>query len=211
MEAANLGDSSFVLISPGRVTYRSEIQTHAFNTPFQLSKVPAQLQARQKIFGSQHFSERPSQADVSRHKVGHGDLVVFATDGVWDNLSSGDILNVVTRVMQEGDYWYHDKSTDETLLNARLIAELPKEIREEDHNTFLPGLLATALMKEAKEAGLDRRRNSPFAKEVNARYPDEGYMGGKPDDIAVVVCVAVEDGNGEAQPESDERPIKAKL
>ena len=68
-------------------------------------------------------------------------------------------------------------------------------------------------MREAKIAGLDRRRNGPFAKEVNARYPDEGWEGGKPDDIAVVVCIAVEDGDVHKTTGHDvrDRPIKAKL
>lgn len=213
VECANLGDSSFILLSPGKISYRSDIQTHAFNTPYQLSKIPAQLQQRQAIFGAQHFSEKPSQADVTRHKVRHGDLVVFATDGVWDNLSSGDVLNIVTRIMHEGGFWYEDQN--ETFADAGLIREIPQEIKEGDEETFLPGLLASALMREAKMAGLDRRRNSPFAKEVNARYPDEQWEGGKPDDIAVVVCVAVEEG-GDGGVEGDEeggeeRPIKAKL
>ena len=65
-------------------------------------------------------------------------------------------------------------------------------------------------MREAKVAGLDRRRDGPFAKEVNIRYPQEGYSGGKPDDIAVVVCVAV-DGAEAKIAKVEERPIKAKL
>ena len=48
-------------------------------------------------------------------------------------------------------------------------------------------------MREAKSAGLDRRREGPFAREVKQRYPQEGWEGGKPDDIAVVVCIAVEE------------------
>ena len=64
-------------------------------------------------------------------------------------------------------------------------------------------------MQEAKVAGLDRRRDGPFAKEVKMRYPQEGWEGGKPDDIAVVVCVAVQEGASNAKDES--RPIKAKL
>ena len=215
MEAANLGDSAFLILSPGRVAYRSAIQTHAFNTPYQLSKVPAKLMAQHRIFGGgQHFSEVPDQADVTRHKVRHGDIVVFATDGVWDNLSAQDTLGIVTRVMEEGGYWGNPAQSDsvETVLNSSLISSLPKRIKEKDAETYLPGLLATAIMKEAKVAGLDRRRDGPFAKEVNMHFPQEGWSGGKPDDIAVVVCVAV-DGAVEIaeRHESEEKPIKAKL
>jgi protein phosphatase PTC7 len=213
MEAANLGDSAFLILGPGKVAYRSSIQTHAFNTPYQLSKVPAKMMAQHRIFGGgQHFSEVPDQADVTRHQVRHGDIVVFATDGVWDNLSAQDTFGIVTRVMEEGGYWANPakRKSVESILNSSLISSLPKEIKPEDAETYLPGLLATAIMREAKIAGLDRRRDGPFAKEVNSHFPEEGWSGGKPDDIAVVVCVAV-DGAVEAASEHEQKPIKAKL
>lgn len=212
VEAVNLGDSAFLILGPGKVAYRSAIQQHAFNTPYQMSKVPARMKAQYSIFGggAQHFSESPSQADVTRHRVKHGDIVVFATDGVWDNLSAQDTLGIVTRVMEEGGYWGTVSSVTETLLNSELISSLPEKIEGHDQESYLPALLATAIMREAKVAGLDRRRDGPFAKEVNIRYAQEGYSGGKPDDIAVVVCVAV-DGAEAKETKEDERPIRAKL
>ena len=155
---------------------------------------------------------------MTRHRLRHGDIVVFATDGVWDNLSSQDVLGIVGRIMTEKGYWFEEEEEEdggggETLLNAELISALPRTVSETDGESYLPGLLATAIMREAKVAGLDRRREGPFAKEVQARYPNEGWEGGKPDDIAVVVCVAVEEKgqDGEKSGEEDEKPIKAKL
>jgi protein phosphatase PTC7 len=180
------------------VTYRSAVQTHAFNTPYQLSKVPQKMQAQHAIFGgATHFSETPVQADVERHQLKHGDLVLFATDG--------------TRVMQEHGFWFksHNFSGAETMLNASLISALPSVV-EDQGTDYLPALLATAVMREAKTAGLDRRRDGPFAKEVKKHYPQEPWQGGKPDDIAVVVCIAVEDTSAKADDEND-RPIRAKL
>jgi protein phosphatase PTC7 len=196
-----LGDSGFVVIGPGKITYRSEMQTHAFNTPYQMSKVPPKMQAQHAIFGgSTHFSETPKDADVTKHKVQHGDIVLFATDGVWDNLSAQDVLSVVTKVMEEQGYW------TETKLNETKVRTLPGTITEKNQENYLPGLIASAVMREAKIAGLDRKRNGPFAREVKLYYPQEGWQGGKPDDIAVVVAIAVE--NGELE---DKGPIKAKL
>ena len=213
LETANLGDSGYLLFGPGKVSYRSDVQTHAFNTPFQLSKVPARLQAQHAIFGggSQHFSETPGQADVVNHELRHGDIVVFGTDGVWDNLSAQDTLGIVTKVMEENGYWFksHNFQGAETMLNGTMISALPARIGESDQDSILPGLIAAAVMREAKVAGLDRRRDGPFAKEVKMRYPQEGWQGGKPDDIAVVVCIAVEDGTPETA--NEEPPIKAKL
>lgn len=213
LETANLGDSGYLLFAPGKVSYRSAVQTHAFNTPYQLSKVPARLQAQHAIFGggSQHFSEVPNQSDIVSHELKHGDIVLFGTDGVWDNLSAQDTLSVVTKVMEDNGYWFksHNFQGAETMLNGSMISALPARIGESDQDSYLPGLLATAVMREAKVAGLDRRRDGPFAKEVKMRYPQEGWQGGKPDDIAVVVCIAVEDAAPDAGEE--EAPIKAKL
>jgi len=205
----SLGDSGFLVIGPGKVTYRSEMQTHAFNTPYQMSKVPPKMQAQHAIFGgSTHFSETPKDSDVTKHKVQHGDIVLFATDGVWDNLSAQDLLGVVTKVMEEQGYWSTNTNSAgaETKLNETKVRTLPGTITEKTQENYLPGLLASAVMREAKIAGLDRKRNGPFAREVKLYYPHEGWQGGKPDDIAVVVAIAVENGALE-----ENGPIKAKL
>ena len=138
--------------------------------------------------------------------------MVFATDGVWDNLSAQDTLAIITRVMEEQGFWFksHNFAGAETMLNDSLVRSLPRAITETSDGKYLPGLLATAVMREAKTAGLDQKRNGPFAREVRMRYPQEGWQGGKPDDIAVVVCIAVEDAPGRT-PGDEERPAKAKL
>ena len=44
-----------------------------------------------------HYAERPRDADAYAHAVAHGDVLVLATDGVWDNLSVQDVLRAVCR------------------------------------------------------------------------------------------------------------------
>ncbi|KAK5131842.1 hypothetical protein LTR08_000509 [Meristemomyces frigidus] len=213
LETANLGDSGYLILGPGKVTYRSQIQTHAFNTPYQLSKVPPKMQAQHAIFGgSTHFSETPKQADVQKHQLKHGDVVLFATDGVWDNLSAQETLGIVTRVMEEHGYWFrsHNFSDAETMLNDTMVRALTLG-EKQDQESYLPALLATAVMRQAKTAGLDRKRNGPFAKEVNMHYPHEQWRGGKSDDISVVVCVAVEDIELPAPQPIEAKVIKSKL
>ncbi|QIW97087.1 hypothetical protein AMS68_002605 [Peltaster fructicola] len=194
LEAANLGDSGFLILGPGRVSARSEPQTHEFNTPYQLAKVPERMQAQYAIFGGmQHHSETPVNSDVSTHKLKHGDIVLFGTDGVWDNLSAQDTLAIVTKVMEEQGLWFksHNFAGAETMLNADGIRSISQDPTENDAEKYVPGLIVRAVMREAKLAGLDRKRNGPFAKEVKKHYPHEMWQGGKPDDIAVVVAVAV--------------------
>ena len=201
----SLGDSGLLIISPGKITFRSPPQTHAFNTPYQMSKLPAKLQAQHAIFGSTHFSETPQDADVTTHKVSHGDIVLFATDGVWDNLSTQDTLRIITKVMEENGYWFRSEGA-ETRVNETMVKEIPGQVTGKAQESYLPGLLAAAVMREAKVAGLDRRRQGPFAKEVKRVYPSEPWEGGKPDDIAVVVAVAVENGHL-----AENGPVRAKL
>jgi protein phosphatase PTC7 len=167
------------------------------------------MQRQQYIFGgTAHFSETPADADETLYDLKHGDIVLFATDGVWDNLSAQDTLVIATKVMQDHGYWSkpQDSSSTETVQDDARIRAIPSIIDDSNSQSYLPGLLSRAVMREAKITGLDRKRNGPFAKEVRQRYPSEGWVGGKPDDIAVVVCIAVQ---GEAeQPISG---VKAKL
>jgi len=65
-------------------------------------------------------------------------------------------------------------------------------------------MVAMAVTKEAKEASLNTKRDGPFAREVQRLYPSENWRGGKADDIACVVAVAVED-------KAPEKELKAKL
>ena len=211
LESANLGDSGLLILAPGKIAYRSEPQTHAFNTPFQLAKIPQKMQAQNAIFGgSTHFSETPKDADVEKHKLRHGDIVIFATDGVWDNLSAQDTQVVVTKIMEKHGFWFksHNFAGAELMINGSLVSSISQTTGGLQDEQFLPALLATAIMREAKVAGLNTKRNGPFAKEVHARYPHEGWAGGKADDIAVVVCIAVE---GDVDVKQTEKPIKAKL
>lgn len=64
----------------------------------------------------------------------------------------------------------------------------------------LQSLLAMAVAFEAKKASHNQRREGPFAREVRRYYPNERWRGGKVDDIAVLVLVAVEEGKAGAGP-----------
>ncbi|PNS18523.1 hypothetical protein CAC42_5062 [Sphaceloma murrayae] len=197
MEVANLGDSGFVILSPGKVNFKSEAQTSNFNTPFQMSKLTAQMKAQQAIFGGAiTIQDTPSRSDITHHELEHGDVVVFGTDGLWDNLSAMEVLQIISVQMEKAGHWIAgSRSVDDDGLSSLLF---PSRNPAED----LAGQMAYAVMKEAKVASLDARRDGPFAKEVHRWFPGEDYHGGKVDDIAVVVCVAIQHAQGS---------IKAKL
>ncbi|KAJ2986532.1 hypothetical protein NUW58_g4982 [Xylaria curta] len=170
LEIANLGDSGFVHIRLNAVHTYSEPQTHAFNTPYQLSIVPASMLARAAAFGGAQLATIPRTR----------------TDGVWDNLFNQDILRIASRYMMGIGAW---KTSDGGI---RVVDDL-RRFTEPENSTQRPVSLQSALATEiaaaAKVASMNQRIDGPFAKEVQKYYPQENWHGGKVDDICVIVLV----------------------
>lgn len=87
--AANIGDSGFMVVRKGSIVHQSEEQTHYFNTPYQLSS---------PFHNSNVLSDRPESADEISFPVQKGDVILVATDGVFDNLPNSLILDTLTQV-----------------------------------------------------------------------------------------------------------------
>ena len=119
-------------------------------------------------------------------------MLIFATDGVWDNLSQLELLKIVSRTMTDSQAWV--LSGDQ---NGIFVSDsLDRLTRGGDRGKVLQSKLATHIVSEAKSASLDSRRDGPFAREVQRHYPGENFRGGKVDDICVVVAVVVEEKGG---------------
>lgn len=88
---ANIGDSGFMVVRRGRVIHRSEEQQHYFNTPFQLSLPPPGHQA-------DVLSDQPDSAATSYFPVEDGDVILVATDGVFDNLPHNLLVKELCKV-----------------------------------------------------------------------------------------------------------------
>lgn len=194
LEVANLGDSGFVQLRLNAIHEYSEPQTHAFNTPYQLAIIPEKVLKQAAAFGGQQLCDMPKDANVTQHKLRHGDVLIFASDGVWDNLSHQDILKVVSRIMLGARAWEH---TNEGVsvgsgLGHFLLADDGKSGAEEIPS--LQSFLAVGIAGEAKAASMNTRRDGPFAREVQRYYPHENWRGGKVDDICVVVAIVCEEG-----------------
>ncbi|CAI6286525.1 unnamed protein product [Periconia digitata] len=192
VEVANLGDSGFMHLGLNAVRHFTHPQTHAFNTPFQLSKTPQRMLVQMAVFGGPStLSDLPKVSSVTHHQVRHGDVLVFATDGVWDNLSPQDVLGIVSRHMVEIGAWVENDGGMRVGPELRKLAQADGS--EKADGSSLQARLAVAIAKKAKETGLDTRRDGPFAKEVQKFYPGEDWHGGKPDDIAALIAVVVEE------------------
>ncbi|CAK7220345.1 Protein phosphatase 2C 7 [Sporothrix eucalyptigena] len=211
LEVANLGDSGYIQLRLNAVHTCSEPQTHAFNTPYQLSMIPPNILARMAAFGGAQLSDEPRDAEVTRLDLRHGDVLVFASDGVWDNLFNQDILQLVSRSMMATGAW-QAQSKDAGAAVAVAPPSVLKNLMDAEGKgvgssggnvVTLQSLIATQITGAAKAASVNTKLDGPFAKEVKRYYPQETWHGGKVDDICVVVAVVSE--------EPAEMPVKSKL
>jgi protein phosphatase PTC7 len=163
------------------------------------------MQAQQRLFGgTDHYSEQPSDADLYQHSLAHGDVLLFATDGVWDNLSPEDTLRIVSSLMLKSNGWVMSEQgtvgvgaeLGALVAPTAAAATNPEEPKDKMRiaNSGLAATLAMAITREAKMASLDKRRSGPFEKEVKKHFPWENWSGGKPDDICSLVAIVIEDG-----------------
>jgi protein phosphatase PTC7 len=187
----SLGDSGFVHLRLNAIHRVSSPQTHAFNTPYQLSIISAKLLAQITAYGGTYFHDSPNDATISSHSLRHGDVVLFASDGVWDNLSAHDTLRIISQYMIGKGAW-------EPGSNGVTVGEGIRKLTDQDESgegrpLTLQSTLAVAVASHAKVASLNTKVDGPFAKEVHRFYPEETDHGGKVDDICVVVLLALED------------------
>lgn len=188
LQASSLGDSGFVQLRLNAVHYVSEVQQHAFNTPYQLSHIPAAVQEQIDLFGGgAPLGDMPKHAQVTEHELRHGDVVVFGTDGLWDNLSPQDVLAVVSKRMLDEQVWTNAEQEGTVVAKALYTAT------EARTDVPLQTVLAVSIVNAAKQASMDLHRDGPFAKSVQRAFPRERWHGGKVDDICVVVMLVLEE------------------
>lgn len=158
---ANIGDSGFLVFRGGRVVHRSHEQQHYFNTPFQLSLPPSNM-------ATEVLSDAPESADRYEFSVEDGDVILLATDGVFDNVPTSVLVKEVGN-LQNGK-------------NAPDAAEIQA--------------CANSIALTARMLSQDENFVSPFAQ--NARANGFGDMvGGKEDDVTVILAaVSLNPGGG---------------
>ncbi|CEM25904.1 unnamed protein product [Vitrella brassicaformis CCMP3155] len=185
---ANLGDSSALVLRRGgsdlymTVVRRIKEQQHNWNCPFQLANVPVRedwpileqnglhrllrlLQNAAVSGASATRADQPAQSELYDVPVKEGDLLIFGTDGVFDNLHDYEVCALCS------------------------LATSPWEARLFYHNEALsthPDNIARALAKAAFFRSLDSRARTPFAR--GAARAGEAFQGGKPDDITVLAA-----------------------
>lgn len=147
LKSANLGDSGFLVLRGLQIIHQSTPQTHGFNFPRQLGA---------------ESEDSPSHADVRDVTVLEGDVVVLGTDGLFDNLSHGEVVQQVELARQSQDYQKGKSAEKQVQVLADQIAQRASELASSDD------------------------AETPFAREASAH--GHYWRGGKLDDITVVVA-----------------------
>lgn len=79
--AVNVGDSGFVHLRGKKIIYRSPVQQHFFNCPYQLEKGTNAIDFAEEI----------------KRDVVPGDIIVAGTDGLFDNVHEGELEELVSK------------------------------------------------------------------------------------------------------------------
>lgn len=178
LEALNLGDSGYLILRPKYITdkksfnfdvvFKSEEQTHDFNFPFQVGE----------------GGDNPDQAEVKVHEVKPYDILILATDGLWDNISNENIIKVIKKFLEKAESNTQQKkakeavSTNDSSVDKAEVTINNKPLLIENLNA-----LSDYITKTTEHLSLDKTYKSPFSVRSKGLY-----LGGKHDDITVIVA-----------------------
>ena len=90
LHASNLGDSGFMVVRGGEVAFMSPQQQHDFNFPYQLGSPDA-------------MGDAPAKAQRFSMRVAPGDVLVLATDGLFDNVYPDEAAALGARAAGGGE------------------------------------------------------------------------------------------------------------
>ncbi|KAK4689614.1 protein phosphatase PTC7, partial [Tremellales sp. Uapishka_1] len=172
-KAVNLGDSGFSILRDDKIIFASTSQTHYFNCPRQLAKIPAKMKSQGNI------TDLPSDGERFDFEVIPGDVVILYTDGLSDNLPPTHLpllSSTLTKLLASAEN-SHLSHTEIAVEKARLLADV------------LVGYGRMAMSRTGDEDG-GKGWKTPF--EIEARNNGYNFKGGKVDDITVMTAVVSE-------------------
>ncbi|CCK68887.1 type 2C protein phosphatase PTC7 KNAG_0B04530 [Huiozyma naganishii CBS 8797] len=91
LNIANLGDSWCGVFRDHKMVFQTKFQTVGFNAPFQLAIIPEPMAKEAARTGRSYIQNTPEDADEYKFDLAKNDVVILATDGVTDNIDTGDI------------------------------------------------------------------------------------------------------------------------
>lgn len=154
-----------------RIAFVSQQQLKAFNHPFQLGWTGEELNGE-----ATSFKTAAESCTTSIH-IRRGDIVIMATDGLFDNVELEDITSIALDWEEQNGF-----------IRDGDIASREKRWEADSSMTYQSAesvdKLAEALVKRARENSVDQKTDSPFA--ILAKENDIMWSGGMPDDCTVI-------------------------
>ncbi|CAF4804577.1 unnamed protein product, partial [Rotaria socialis] len=92
LRSLNIGDSGFMLIRQNKLIIRSHPQYHRGSSPFQLSSLPTTQSFTSNT--TRLYHDKPSDGEYIEHNLEIGDLLLIASDGLFDNLYEDFIVQI---------------------------------------------------------------------------------------------------------------------
>merc|ERR1712147_113644 len=149
---ANLGDSGFLVIRDNQIVHKSEPQCHMFNAPFQLSLTPKNLKV-----GGRTFNDKPQHSDYSNFQCEEGDVIVLASDGLFDNVHLPhiqemlNILNINQDLIEGSKVCNYEASPRNSTSRTRNSDSIDNGFHEDQTNlSFMPNLDSKVIIDESK-------------------------------------------------------------
>lgn len=143
-----------MVVRKGEIVHRSEEQQHYFNTPFQLSVPPPGH--------GNVLSDSPESADTLSFPVKDGDVILVATDGVFDNVPTNLLLDTLKEVFTDQHFYSVDPGEVNHFFFSLLFLQC-----EGERDPVKLQMTANAIALMARSLSFDSEFMSPFS--VNAR------------------------------------------
>ena len=131
MRTCYIGDSLYLIARYNQIfelEFVSKEQSHGFNLPYQIGKK----------------CDDSETATITTHKLQNKDVVILATDGLWDNLSIPLILSTINSIKTD-DGFVDTKALSEVLVKKAQIvsfnkkAATPFSLKAQKYRILLPG------------------------------------------------------------------------
>jgi protein phosphatase PTC7 len=154
-----------------RIAFVSQQQLRSFNHPYQLGWTG------EEIYNEETSFKNAADSCTTSIHVRRGDIIIMATDGLFDNVELEDIASISLEweekngFIRDGDIAAREKRWEAGSSMTNHSAEVIDD-------------LAVALVKRARENSTNPNIESPFA--ILAKENDIMWSGGMPDDCTVI-------------------------
>ena len=159
-----------------RIAFVSQQQLKSFNHPYQMGWTGEDIVEKNSSF------KQASDSCTSSVHILRGDIIIMATDGLFDNVDIDDITKIALQ-------WEHESGfIDDGGISGRNKRWASGHSLTDISSKAIPKLAET-LCQKARENSLDNTIDSPFA--LLAKENDIMWSGGMPDDCTVLAMHVV--------------------